>query len=528
MTMEDALIGQVIGDRYLIEARLGKGAMGAVYRARHVKMSRRFAVKMLHPHLLANAKLRRRFEREAELAGTLQHPNCVNVVDVGETNGQHYLVMELAEGPSLQDLLGAPFAADRAVALVRQLLDGLHHAHQHGVIHRDFKPDNVIIETHDGSETPRIVDFGIARLVEEAPTHHGRLTTDGLVLGTPEYMAPEQAMNKPIDLRIDLFALGVVMYELLSGTLPFEGSGVEVAMANVTKDAPPMHERAPGVTVDPLLEAFARKLMSRKPDERPASARAARRILDVIESDRTLAAELLGVERAPISETIDVPIAAARMPSELHSVAEEIVVEVIPPHPSTLELVPVRNRARTIALVAISSVVVGLVLLVALRHKPEPVISTQPAQITFIDAGRAPEVVVVDPKVAGAPPDAGLVAVELPQPPPQPVPPKPIPKPHPVAPPPPATPLPPPPKPVPASDPTSTTILVGLYTSVGRELKTLRERAGTDVTADLWRRYLLIQLNDAMSSPARRGAAIEVLTEIRRETTRIQKASERN
>ena len=557
---EDELIGSVVGERYLIETRLGKGAMGVVYRARHVKMSRKFAVKMLHAHLLTNAKLRRRFEREAELAGTLQHANVVNVVDVGETNGQYYLVMEFAEGPSLQQLLGTPFQQDRVVSLARQLLDGLHHAHQHGVIHRDFKPDNIIVETQlDGTETPRIVDFGIARLIEEAPTSlsHGRLTTDGLVLGTPEYMAPEQAMNAPIDLRIDLFALGVILYELLTGVLPFDGTGVDVALANVTKDAPSMRERAPTVTVDPLLEAFTRKLLSRKPDQRPASARAARRILELIETDRATAAQVLGMrgESRHAAGSDPPPIASARMPSELHEVPDdsELRVEVsqpdivmptlpsvatrLPPsqqHPSTLELAPIATRARTIAIVAITGVVLGLVLLFALRGKrAEPVAPVhQVAAVLPIDAAvEVQPIATVDAAVEPPPPPV-LPTVK-------PVPPPPLPSrppPHipvaPVKPPviaavPPPPVVPPRPPAVPVVDPNSASSLATLYSSVGHELKALRDRAGNDVTSDLWRRYLLIQLNEAMSTPARRGAAIEVLNEIRRETLRIQKASER-
>ncbi|HTR54367.1 MAG TPA: serine/threonine-protein kinase, partial [Kofleriaceae bacterium] len=284
------LIGQVLANRYQIESRIGEGAMGAVYKARHVKVGRAFAVKVLHAHLLAEPKVLQRFEREAELAGRLRHPNVIGVVDVGELpDGTRYMVMDFAAGPDLAALLAeAPMAPSRVVHLARQMLEGLYHAHEAGLIHRDFKPENVIVErdTH-GAEVPRIVDFGIAILREggDSSDAPGRLTTNGLVLGTPHYMAPEQAVADPIDHRIDLFALGIMIYEMLAGKLPFDGNGVEIARANLLFDPPPIAQRVPHLEVDPLLEAFARRLMAKKRDLRPATAKAARELLDLVERD---------------------------------------------------------------------------------------------------------------------------------------------------------------------------------------------------------------------------------------------------
>jgi serine/threonine protein kinase len=301
---KDKLIGEVLANRYQIESRLGEGAMGAVYRARHVKVGRPFAVKVLHAKLLEDMKVAQRFEREAELAGRLRHANVIGVVDVGETTeGLRYMVMDFAEGFDLADLLcEAPMPPARIINLTRQLLEGLYHAHEQGLIHRDFKPENVIVEKDNhGVEVPRIVDFGIAILREggESPSAQGRLTTNGLVLGTPHYMAPEQAVADPIDHRIDLFALGIVVYEMLCGKLPFDGTGAEVARANLLLDPPLISQRVPYLEVDPLLEAFARRMMAKKRDHRPATAKAAREILDLIERDRAAAAAALGV---PISK----------------------------------------------------------------------------------------------------------------------------------------------------------------------------------------------------------------------------------
>ena len=310
----DRLIGEVLANRYRIEHRIGEGAMGSVYKARHIKVGRSFAVKILHPRLIEDEKVLRRFEREAELAGRLRHANVIGVVDVGETSdGLRYMVMDFVEGPDMSTLLGqAPMPPQRIIHLTRQLLEGLYHAHTAGLIHRDFKPENVIVERDShGHEVPRIVDFGIAILREggESPIGPGRLTTNGLVLGTPHYMAPEQAVNDPIDHRIDLFALGIMIYEMLCGKLPFDGSGAEVARANLLLDPPPISTRVPYLEVDPLLEAFARRLMAKSRDARPPTAKVARELLDLVERDRAAAAAALGVPltstRAPMT-TADV------------------------------------------------------------------------------------------------------------------------------------------------------------------------------------------------------------------------------
>jgi len=315
-----ALIGKVLANRYQFESRIGEGAMGSVFKAKHVKVGRPFAVKVLHKRLLEDRKGLLRFEREAELAGRLHHPNVVGVVDVGETDdGSRYIVMDFAEGSDLATLLDdAPMLPERIINLTRQILEGLYHAHEQGLIHRDFKPENVIIERDDhDTEVPRIVDFGIAILREggEGSNAAGRLTTNGLVLGTPHYMAPEQALADPIDHRIDLFALGIVIYEMLCGRPPFDGTGAEVARANLLLDPPPIAQRVPYLEVDPLLEAFSRRLMAKKREMRPRTAKVARELLDLISSDRASAAAALGVPveaasaRAP---TITQPVSPHR------------------------------------------------------------------------------------------------------------------------------------------------------------------------------------------------------------------------
>ena len=263
------MLGSVVLDRYVVEAALGAGAMGTVYRARHVRVGRTVAIKVMHPEM---AKEAARFEREARLAARLHHHNVAAVIDYADG----VIVMEHAAGRPLSELVGAPMARERVIRIVAQILAGLDHAHAMGLVHRDLKPENIMI---DDDDRVCIVDWGIAVLRDSGD--EARLTTAGLVLGTPMYMAPEQARGEVVDQRCDLFALGVIVYELLAGVAPFEGSGVEVIVANLTQEPPSIATRA-GIEVDPALEAFARRLMAHRADGRFASAHAALLALECI------------------------------------------------------------------------------------------------------------------------------------------------------------------------------------------------------------------------------------------------------
>jgi eukaryotic-like serine/threonine-protein kinase len=292
----DELIGKLVIGRYVVESQLGKGAFGSVYRGHHTTLRRPVAIKVLHAHLVNVPKILQRFRREAELAARLAHANVAGVLDVGETpDGRQLIVLELAPGRPLTELLGEPLPAPRVIALVGQILRGLEHAHEAGLVHRDLKPDNIIVEqSAGGAEIPRIVDFGIAVLTDPDEVFGGtRLTATGQMIGTPLYMAPEQARLDAVDHRADLFALGVIVYQMLAGMTPFTGSPVDVALANMGKDPPSIAERA-AVDADPLLERFTRKLMAREVERRFASARAALTALELIERDPVAASQALG------------------------------------------------------------------------------------------------------------------------------------------------------------------------------------------------------------------------------------------
>ncbi len=441
----DKLIGEVLANRYQIEQRLGEGAMGSVYKAKHVKVGRPFAVKVLHPRLLEDEKTLQRFEREAELAGRLHHPNVIGVVDVGETSdGLRYMVMDFAEGHDLASLLSeAPMPAERVIHLTRQMLEGLFHAHEEGLIHRDFKPENVIVERDShGEEVPRIVDFGIAILREggESTGGAGRLTTNGLVLGTPHYMAPEQAVNDPIDHRIDLFALGIMIYEMLCGKLPFDGHGAEVARANLMLDPPLIADRVPYLEVDPLLEALSRRMMQKKRENRPATAKAAREILDLIVKDREAAAALLNVPLAaargtkstqpvaprtmdansegdtfppPFFREVETPHQAPNMAAAVAVRAQTPARGVVIDNTRTLISEPIgyqsgvsipvqKNRTRLIAGVLAAIIVLAAISIIAMRRGDEdvPPGAKTPKDVVAIETKPTPQPPVVEVKPA--------------------------------------------------------------------------------------------------------------------------------
>jgi serine/threonine-protein kinase len=543
----DNLIGVVLGSRYQIESKLGEGAMGSVYKAKHVKVGRPFAVKVLHTRLVVEGKVAQRFEREAELAGRLRHPNVVGVVDVGETaDGQRYMVMDFAAGQDLAGYLAdAPMQPKRIIALVRQLLEGLFHAHEAGLIHRDFKPENVIIEKDDhGNEVPRIVDFGIAILREggDSPTSEGRLTTNGLVLGTPHYMAPEQAIADPIDHRIDLFALGIVVYEMLSGKLPFDGSGAEVARANLVLDPPPIAQRSPGADADPLLEAFARKMMAKRRDDRPANAKVARELLDLIERDRTAAAAALGVslttvQRAPShtepsapprrydlssNDTFPPPLSSEPTPRVDASVEAE---RAKPPGKTTALTDPLdfdeppRKRRPLWLFAAAGMLLIGGVIGIAVMGSGGDKTTKQPEKLA-VATPPAPE-----PTPEPTPPAPEPMPIETIAPTPTEPTPAPVPttkkKPPQTKQPPPVTkiettttnvepvkpPTPTPPTPAVKKPPITTANLTQRYYAIGQSVT----RYGTEPQRVLYKR---IQIQDAQSDPTLAAEAIKILSDL--------------
>ena len=284
----DSLVGTTVAERYRIDALLGAGGMGAVFRAHHLLLKRDVAVKVLHPELGANEDISKRFDREAQSAARLDHPNVIPVTEFGSTpTGMKYMVMQLLSGRELSELLTGPIDALRAIELEIQILRGLEHAHGKGVIHRDLKPENVFVTVdHEGEEVLKLVDFGIAKIVDEDETQDGKpLTRMGLVFGTPHYMSPEQATGSSIDQRTDIYSAGVILYQMLAGRLPFEHDDpVSLIRMQVTVDPPPLPDSVP-----PRLRRVVGLMMAKGRDQRYPDARSARKALQAVQA--ALAAE---------------------------------------------------------------------------------------------------------------------------------------------------------------------------------------------------------------------------------------------
>ncbi|HET9625485.1 MAG TPA: protein kinase [Kofleriaceae bacterium] len=274
------LLGMVVDGRYRLDATLGRGGMGLVYRATQIRLRRAAAVKILHPSLAASPDVRNRFEREALAIGKIDHPNCVSVYDVGWLpDGARYLAMELLEGRPLADVLEqeGQIAPGRALHILAGILRGLAHIHAAKLIHRDIKPENIFLIRHGQDEDfAKILDFGIAKPMEASELDDGvKLTQAGMAFGTPIYMAPEQALGNPMDGRADLYAAAVLGYEMLCGHPPFYSDDkLEVMSMHTAKPVPPMRQRLVrgGRPVPSSIERLIARGLTKKPSDRYASA----------------------------------------------------------------------------------------------------------------------------------------------------------------------------------------------------------------------------------------------------------------
>ena len=270
MLAPDAL---VLDGRFRVLKPLGSGGMGEVYLGEQVSLGRKVAIKVLHHDLHAQAGMAERFKREARLLSAVEHPAVVRIVDFGQSGDAACLVMEFVEGQSLYDALqGGPLLAPRALALLQQLAEGLAAIHDKGIIHRDLKPENVLISPSARGEQARLLDFGIARLVE--PEAGSALSQVGVVLGTPEYLSPEQAVGAKVDTRSDLYSFGVLAYRVLSGRLPFDGPTPRHFLSQHASHAPlPLDRAAPQLSRYVGLLALVMRLLDKDPAKRLQTAK---------------------------------------------------------------------------------------------------------------------------------------------------------------------------------------------------------------------------------------------------------------
>jgi len=274
----DPNIGKTLAGKYLVETKLGEGGMATVYRARHVLVDRPVAVKILGAHVAGNSSIIERFRRESKTAAALAHPHIIEIYDQGETDeGRPFLVMELLSGHSLADRVASgPIPHGEAAALGLQIAEGLARAHDFGVIHRDLKPDNVFVANIGGRAIVKLLDFGIAR-----STADSRLTNAGELFGTPQYMAPERLASIDAGASQDLYALGVILFEMITGKLPFEAETLPALfLAHMSAIPPRPSETVPGLPR--RFEELILGLLAKTPEARPVDAHAVIRELEAL------------------------------------------------------------------------------------------------------------------------------------------------------------------------------------------------------------------------------------------------------
>jgi eukaryotic-like serine/threonine-protein kinase len=299
-------VGQIFADRYEILAQAGRGGMGYVYRARHLGLAKDVALKVLGPHKTGDFE--ERFAREARAVARLDHSGCVRVLDHGYAEGSQYIAMELLDGETLGAAIKVgPLSTSRALDIARQLLLALAHAHSHGVIHRDIKPENIMLVR--GGKRAVLIDFGLASLSDELP-----LTGVGMCMGSPSYLAPERLLGRPHDIRTDLYAIGVVLYEMIAGVKPFVGASPEQTM-HFALYRPPRPLRAIRRNVPSALDRLIRHALAKDPARRFQDAEEMLLALADVPSDDEIAARRAMEEQDESAATMAMAQLVIKRPS---------------------------------------------------------------------------------------------------------------------------------------------------------------------------------------------------------------------
>ncbi|HLA09050.1 MAG TPA: protein kinase [Pyrinomonadaceae bacterium] len=283
----DSLVGKTLAGKYRIEEKISEGGMGGVYRGTHVLMDKTVAIKVLHPSLAADEKIVARFSREARAASRISHPHALSVTDFGEDEaGVVFLVMEYLSGRTLKEVVreDGPMPLKRAVEIIKQVGGALDAAHEQGVVHRDLKSDNVMLLTTNSGDYAKVLDFGIAKIKEPDDGYDAALTAPDLVIGTPQYMSPEQcSQSQDIDARSDIYSLGIILYEMLVGHLPFTGpSPTAIMMKQLQEAAPSVHDERPDLPE--VMGMIIKRAMAKLPENRY------QKVSEMVE-DLTMAAE---------------------------------------------------------------------------------------------------------------------------------------------------------------------------------------------------------------------------------------------
>jgi serine/threonine protein kinase len=378
MRPQDPFIGRDILDgQFQILQKIGSGGMGAVYKALQPAMNRMVGVKILHPKLANRKDLVSRFRREARAMSHLSHPNTVKVFLYGELeDGSLYIVMEFLDGKNLNQAVRSegPFPVERALPILMQVCGALDEAHRQGIIHRDLKPENIFLCQQAGiKDYPKVLDFGLAKVTErEMRPGSVILTQEGMVFGTPEFMSPEQAQGKVLTAASDIYSLSVILYEVLTGKLPFEArTAMEYIQAHVTTPPISIQDRVPGKTFPPLLWEVVERAMRKRPEERFATAADFATAMQAVLNGATTMPENLGQgalapHLATPAPAVPSSVPSSAVPSKVPSAAGAAGTPQPPSARDASMTRPERPRSAVASLAPASRTPIGLLLGVAM------------------------------------------------------------------------------------------------------------------------------------------------------------------
>jgi serine/threonine-protein kinase len=417
------LVGIVLDERYRLDALLGEGGMGAVYRATHLAMDRKVAVKLLKPHLSGDDVALERFAREARATLKVDSPHAVKVLDFGITpHRDYYMVLEYLDGRTVQRELeiDGPFAPARVLHVAKQVLAALGAAHATGLVHRDIKPDNILLtRVGDDADFTTVLDFGVAKLMEghaRSARSQLALTQAGMVFGTPEFMAPEQACGQPLDGRADLYGLAATMFAMLTGCGMYEASSaIDWLVAHARQPPPHLADALPALAKYPELDRALQRCLAKRRDDRPRDAAAMVALLDEVAP--TLAADYVA-PRAPAhppTASSGLRAITAAPSSYVHAIVDPASQAAAMIAPSTTGFVPPAARARrTMLILAIGGLVIVVLLVVAIvmAMRPPgatstlPVTTRQPIVRPARDAASAPVPKLVEVPADAPPPES--------------------------------------------------------------------------------------------------------------------------
>lgn len=407
----DALLGKTLAGKYRIENRLSEGGMGTVYRGTHVLMDKTVAVKVLRPSLAADEKIVARFSREARAASRISHPHALSVTDFGESeDGVVFLVMEYLDGQTLKEIIRekGPLPLPRVVEILRQVGGALDAAHTQGVVHRDLKSDNIMMLSSSGADYAKVLDFGIAKIKEAEGVYDPCLTAPDVVIGTPQYMSPEQCSQSPdIDARSDIYSLGVILYELLVGHVPFMGeSPTAIMLKHLQEPAPSVLDERSDVPA--AVASVVARALAKRPEDRYQT-------VDELVEDFTIAA---GMEPAFVSSSANHEGAAVSAgsgsaefdgPDEETLVRKRLTTPMLPPSPPPAAATPSLAASFDPWKILLPSVI-GLLLIFgviyAFTRNPQPGATDQPGSTLVADPNSQP----VEP----APPATGQSEAGIP------------------------------------------------------------------------------------------------------------------